>query len=374
MYPSLVLSAALIAPAAPVPKDTIPSTPGPAPRVLALKADASGSVRIAGYTSLKVTVTNTYFMIENNKQVQKQVDQDVVTQQYFNKTLAECNGKFSTAEGTPLTVEEATSRVKNGATLLVSSDGKPIAKTWLRAAASDTVVMVADDFAHMQPQWGGVPLPTTPAPRLTMLGTNEAGKVMAPCTSAPLNANGAYYDDVIFEGRAQQFRGRVRNIDYGYYNQQPVDVKVVLKPLADVKFEAYDLNGKMISRNEVLKRLAAGGMVIVAGDNRMPDDNYLKGFREDVIVLVGPDLVIPVTPIDQTTKKKDQPAKDQPEKEQKAEPIPPPLPAVQPVQPLIKPAVRVGVVKGVVLPAAPAAEKPAPKEEAKPAEKPAEKK
>ena len=48
MYPSLVLSAALVAPAAPVPRDTAPNTSGPAPRVIALKADATGTVRIVG--------------------------------------------------------------------------------------------------------------------------------------------------------------------------------------------------------------------------------------------------------------------------------------------------------------------------------------
>jgi hypothetical protein len=304
-------------------------------------------------------------MIENNKQVQKQVEQDVVTQQYFNKTLAEYNGKFSAVDGTPLTVDEATSRVKNGATLLVSADGKPVAKAWLRAAASDTVVMVADDFTHVQPQWGSAPMPNTPSPRLTMLGTNENGKVMAPCTSAPINPNGVYYDDVMWEGRAQ-FRGRVRNFDGAYYNQAPADAKVVLKPLADVKFDAYDLNGKLIPQSEVLKRLAVGGMVIVAGDSRMPDDTYLKGFREDVIVLVGPELVIPVAPVDQT-KKKEQKDKEQPAND-KVQPVAPPVP-ILPAGPAIQiqPAVirPVAIKGGAVRPVAPApAEKPA-KEEVK---------
>src|SRR4051812_18699207 len=152
MYPSLVLSAALVAPAAPVPRDTAPNTTGPAPRVIALKADATGTVRVIGTIPTKITVTNTHIVIENvvengkqvQKQVQKQVEQDVVTSQYFNKTLSEFNGKFTTADGTALTPEEATARVKNGAALLASSDGKPIAKSWLRAVDSDTVVMVAD--------------------------------------------------------------------------------------------------------------------------------------------------------------------------------------------------------------------------------------
>ena len=77
MSPTLVLSAALIAPAAPIPRDTVPSTPGPAPRVLALKADAGGAVRIIGTIPTKVTVTNTYFTVE-----QVMVDGKPVTPYY----------------------------------------------------------------------------------------------------------------------------------------------------------------------------------------------------------------------------------------------------------------------------------------------------
>jgi hypothetical protein len=337
MYPSLVLSAALIAPAAPVPRDTAPNTTGPAPRVLALKADSNGAVRVIGTIPTKVTVTNTHFVIEtvveNNqkvqKQVQKQVEQDIVTSQYFNKALADFNGKFTTADGTPLTAEEATSRVKNGATVLASADGKPIAKAWLRAVDPDTVVMVAEGLSHAQPQWGNNPLPTTPAPRLALLGTDESGKVMAPCTSHPLNPNGGVYygDDMVFEGRLggrRAFRGDIYND--GYYPGGNANAKVVLKPLTDVKFDAYDVNGKLVSKSETLKRLAAGGMVLVAGDSRMPDETYLKAFREDVLVLVGTELVLPVAPVDQTKRKET--AKDT----EKAQPAPaaPPLPAVRP--------------------------------------------
>ena len=345
MYPSLVLSAALMTPAAPLPRDTVPSTPGPAPCVLALKADNGGNVRIIGTIPTRVTITNTYFVIENNKQVQKQVEQDIVTSQYFNKTLADCNGKFTTADGKPLTVEEANGRVKKGATVLVSSDGKPIAKAWLRAVAPDTVVMVADGFSHAQPQWGGNRLPTTPAPQLAMLGTNESGKVLAPCTSHPIETtNGVYYNDMMWAGKGGFGGGRmVRSYDYGYYNPQQPNAKVVFKPLADVKFDAYDHTGKLIPRGETLKRLAAGGLVIVAGDNRMPDENYLKGFHKDVIVLVGPELVLPVTPIDKTKKK-----------DQAKQPVKPgQVPAVQPLPALpIRPAIiRGGVQKQIVLPA-----------------------
>ncbi len=375
MYSSLVMSVVLIAPAAPQPRDAAPNITSPAPRVLALKADASGAVRVTGTIPVRVTITQTHFVIENvlvngqqvQQQVQKQVEVDVTTSQYMNKTLAEFNGKFTTADGSPLTVEEATSRVKNGATVLASADGKPIAKPWLRAVGDDTVVMVAEGLSHMQPQSGGGVLPTTPAPRLAMLGTDDTGKVLTACTSHPISAsNGVYYDDMMFEGRG--FRGgRMRGDIYYDYNPQPTNAKVVLKPLADVKFDAYDLTGKLVPRAETMKRLAAGGLVLVAGDNRMPDDTYLKAFREDVLVLVGSELVLPVAPIDQTKKK--EPVKAANPMAVPAAPLVQPLPAAN-----IKPAIA---VKGraVAVPA-PVVEDPkpeAPKAEAPKVEKPAEK-
>lgn len=366
MYPSLVLSAALVAPAAPVPRDTAPNTSGPAPRVIALKADATGTVRIIGTIPTKVTVTNTHFVIETvvengkqvQKQVQKQVEQDVVTSQYFNKTLAEFNGKFTTADGTALTLEEATARVKNGATLLASSDGKPIAKVWLNAVEKDTVVMVSDGLSHAQMQWGGAPMPTTPAPRLAVYGTDANGKVVAQCTSQPINPNnGYYYDEFAFEGRA--FRGRLGGGDV-YYGPQPSTATVVNKPLVEVKFDAYDVSGKLVTRSEVLKRLAAGGMVLVAGDNRLPDETYLKAFKDDVLVLVGPELVLPATPVDQTKKKDGKPVV----------PLAPAAPAIQ-VAPLVRPVIVNPAVKpAAILKAAKAGaeEKKAEEKDAKAAE------
>jgi hypothetical protein len=334
MYSSLVLSAALMAPAAPIPQDSVPNASGPAPRVLALKADAEGAVRVVGTIPTKVTVTNTFFTIEQvvengqtvQRQVQKQVEQDIVTSTYFNKTLGEFNGKFTTAGGDPLTLDEATNRVKNGATVLASADGKPVAKSWLKAVAPDTVVMVADGLSHAQVQWGNGDLPNTPMPALTMLGAGEGGKIQAPCTSAPLDANGGYNDVMMWEGRAGRIGGGRAIRAPIYYGQQPTEGKVVHKNLADLKFDAYDVTGKLIPRSEALKRLAAGGMVLVAGDNRLPDETYLKGFHNDVLVLVGSELVLPVVPVDQTKKKE-------------------PAPAAAPAAPIAKPVLRGGPAK-----------------------------
>lgn len=365
MTPTLLLSAALLAPAAPVPAGAPAGTPGPAPRVFALKADAGGAVRVIATTPTRITVTQTHFVIEQvmvngapqQQQVQKQVEQDVVSSTYINKTLSEFNGKFATAGGLALTTEEAVARVKGGATLLASADGKPVGKQWLAAVSPDTVVMVADAMEKVLQQSGGGILPTTPGPRLALIGTDDAGKPIAQCTDNPMNQNGVvYYDDVAFEGR-MAWRGGRGGIYYG--NQQPYEGKVISKPLTDVPFEAYDRAGKLVPRATALKRLAAGGMVVVAGSNMVPDENYLKAFKEDVLVLVGADLVLPVPPVDQT-KKRDANKKEDPA----VQPQPPVkvLPAIRPAVMPVAPA----VIKRVQI--APAAEAlPAQKVEEKPA-------
>jgi hypothetical protein len=369
MTSTLLLSAALLAPAAPIPASAPSGNPGPAPRVFALKADASGAVRIIATTPTRITVTQTHFVIEQvmvngapqQQQVQKQVEQDVVSSTYLNKALSEFQGKFSTAGGLALTVEEAVARVKGGATLLASADGKPVGKQWLAAVSPDTVVMVAEGLEKAQQQYGGGILPTTPGPRLAMIGTDDAGKPVAQCTDNPLNNNGYVYygDNIIFEGKVRAWGGR-GGIYYG--NQQQYEGKVITKSLADVPFEAYDRAGKLVPRATALKRLVAGGMVVVAGNNMLPDENYLKAFKEDVLVLVGADLVLPVTPIDQT-KKRDPNKKEDP----MAQPQPP-VKLLPGLRPAIQPAIAPAVIKRAQVQIAPAVEAvPAQKEEAKPA-------
>jgi hypothetical protein len=65
------------------------------------------------------------------------------------------------------------------------------------------------------------------------------------------------------------------------------------KLIADLPFEAFDVTGKRVSRTAALERLKAGGLVIIAGDNRFPDPAYLKSFRDDILVIASSELVLP---------------------------------------------------------------------------------
>jgi len=79
----------------------------------------------------------------------------------------------------------------------------------------------------------------------------------------------------------------------GYYSpyQTPASGDAPLKPLKDVPFESYDLNGKSVSHAEAMKRLSAGGYALIAGDSRISDEAFLKQFRGDLLVLISNELI-----------------------------------------------------------------------------------
>ena len=126
MLPSLLVAAAVTAPAAPIPKDTVPNATGPAPRIVAVKADTTGAVWITANVYEKRKVQQQFMVNENGKNVLKQQEVEQMISNYVHKTIADFGGKFTTADGTSLTTEEATRRVKDGATLLITADGKPV--------------------------------------------------------------------------------------------------------------------------------------------------------------------------------------------------------------------------------------------------------
>jgi hypothetical protein len=206
MLPSLLVAVTLTAPGAPVPKDVVPNTTGPAPRIVAAKADASGSVWITAQVYQKQKATQQFFTVENGKQVMKQQEIEQIVPNYIRKTIGDFGGKFGTVDGTPLNAEEATRRVKDGATLLVTSDGKPVDAGWLKAVAGDTIIMTAEGLGEAHFVCGYAPYPSTASPRLAMLGTNDKGEVRVPVNPNMRNSNGVVYDDF---GRGRAIRGRM---------------------------------------------------------------------------------------------------------------------------------------------------------------------
>ncbi|MBA4062206.1 MAG: hypothetical protein C0501_00600 [Isosphaera sp.] len=299
MVPSLLAAAALTAPAAPVPKDTVPNPAGPAPRVAGVKAEADGVVWVTAQVYEKRKVQQQMIVVENNQRVQKVQEVEQTVPVYVRKTLADFGGKFATAGGSPLTPEDAVRRVRDGATLLVTADGKPVSPGWLKAVDPSAVVMTADGLGHAHFSYGGPPYPTTPAPRLAMLGTDDKGVVRLPVNPNPTNPYGqVYYGDDGGFGGGRIIRGGGRVIIEGDVAYAPAPAAAPAaadgkKALTDLSFTAYEVNGKMLSKAAALDRLKAGGLVLIAGDSRFPDAQYLTAFRDDLVVIASPELVFP---------------------------------------------------------------------------------
>jgi hypothetical protein len=300
MISSLLLAASITAPGAPIPKDSQPNPSGPAPRILAVKASEDGGITIIATVYEKRKIQQQFFVVENGKQVLKQQETEIMTQTYIQKGFSDFGSKFTMADGSSLTSEQAIKKVKDGATILITADGKPIDPGWLKVVGTDTVVMVTGELAQAHFQYGHSALPSTPNPRLVLLGTDEKGNVRIPVN--PNGANnqfdeyGNFQNGRVFRGgpggRVVMANGMPVVADGSDTTTKPAgqDGK---KTLEDICFDAYDLKGKLIPKADALKRLRAGGLVLFAGDNRFPDSEYLKAFREDMMVLVSAEFIFP---------------------------------------------------------------------------------
>jgi hypothetical protein len=308
MLASLVLGAATLSPAAPVPRDTVPPPAGPAPKVAVLRADAGGALALTGVIdeTRKEPVKTT--AVENGQVTAAETVRRVGRTTTVRKTLAELAGELSTAGGVRLTPEEAARRVQDGSAVLVSADGKPVAPGWLRAADPDAVVITSPSFAHADFQApnravsrrmradADVPQgPATPEPRLVLLAADPDGRVtLAVYPTSPAGGTGSSRFVV-------QQNGGVNNP--GVVQLQVVAEVTVTgpeakpatekKPLDEVAFNAYTADGALLPRADALARLKAGGLVLVAGDNRLPDQAYRKLFHRDLVVLASAELSQP---------------------------------------------------------------------------------
>jgi hypothetical protein len=356
MLPSLLVAAAVVAPAAPIPKDALPNPTGPAPRIFAVKPDANGTIWLTGQVFEKRKQRVNVAVVANGQQVPKLQEREVLTSNYIRRTLGDFGAKFTTVEGQPLTAEEATRRVKSGAVVLISADGKPIDRTWLKAVTDQAVVMLTEGLGTIYFQYGNNPLPQTPDPRLVLLCPTEQGTVRLPVNANAVKGSGPVFIDEVGNGRVIRGKVAIQNIDVAALPAEAAPSKPAeadgKKAIEDIKFDAYDVKGNLIPRSEALKRLRAGGLVLIAGDNRLPDAEYLKAFRDDLLVLVSAELTFPAgtpNPFDPPVKAAAAPgpAKPQPPVAQPAPPIAKPLPQILPAVP-VKPAViKPGVIQAV---------------------------
>jgi hypothetical protein len=192
------------------------------------------------------------------------------------------------------------------------------------------------------------PVPTGATPRLMELKSNADGKIMVTVTrtemvkvpvaqGAAINPNGGAPPAVLEK-------------------EVPVTKQMVVE-LGEVKDLAVTTaDGKKLEKEDALKKLSGGTIVVVSGDGKPVSPAFLKVFKDDTLVLASPELVAPQFPAF-------------PGRGPGLQPLP--LPAnpggiqVLPIQPGGVIQIQPGVIQ--VAPAVPVPPKPAPVE--KPSEK-----
>jgi hypothetical protein len=296
MLASLVLGAAILSPAAPVPRDTVPPPAGPAPVVAVLRADPAGQVLVTGVILETRTVTHKATVVENGQVVTRDVTRPLTHTTSVRKPLEELAGGLATAGGTRLTPEDVAARVKDGASVLVSADGKPVDPAWLRAVDPETVVITAPSLANVRFAAAAPPAPKTPEPRLVLLAAGPDGQVKLAVYpnpgNGPVTASGRVFvqGNVVVNGPGAV---QLQVVEDGTPAPAALPAVGAKKPLDEVAFDAYTADGTLVSRADALARLRAGGLALVAADNRLPDPVYLRPFRRDLLVLVSPELTPP---------------------------------------------------------------------------------
>ena len=124
--------------------------------------------------------------------------------------------------------------------------------------------------------------PTGPAPRVVYLKPDGDGKTRLAVNRPQANAAGVGFIQVQINGAGAQ-RIVVQN----------GNTETRLEPGELKELKVTMVGGKEVDRDEALRRLATPGYVIVSADGKAVSPGYLKLFRNDVLVLVSPDLVAP---------------------------------------------------------------------------------
>jgi len=146
MFATLTLTAALLAPSAPIPKNT--SVSGPAPRVMDLKPGADGKIvfTVNRIEKQKIAVAQGNAILPGGAApavLEREVN--VTTQAVV--TLADLKDLVvTTAGGKTVDAKEAVKQLENGGIVVISADGKPVDAGFLKIFKDDTLVIASPDL------------------------------------------------------------------------------------------------------------------------------------------------------------------------------------------------------------------------------------
>lgn len=161
------------------------------------------------------------------------------------------------------------------------------------------------------------PVPSGPAPRVLELKPGADGKLTVTVTRTE-----AQKTTVTVVGPNGLATTEEREV--------PVS-KVVVVELADVKeLKVTTADGKKVDVADAVKQLKGGAVVVVSADGKPVSPNFLKAFKDDVLVLAATELATPaspVTPVRPPIRPLPVPVQIQVAPAVPAVPVPPPAPA-----------------------------------------------
>jgi hypothetical protein len=149
MFTSFVLTMAL---AAPVPAPPAPVASGTLPRLMELKADASGKVIVTVVrTEMQKVQVGVGAAIGPNGGAAPPavITREIPVQKIAQVELGEVKDLVvTTADGKKVDVADAVAKVKAGATVVISADGKPVSPNHLKLFKDDVLVFASPELAN----------------------------------------------------------------------------------------------------------------------------------------------------------------------------------------------------------------------------------
>ena len=143
MFAQFALTLAMIAPSAPIPKDVSPK--GPPPLVAELKANEDGKVlvMIRREVKSKVAVTGRVNPANPNDIETR----EVTSLRMMQVDLSEVKDLVvTTAAGKAVDTKDALSKIKEGAVVVLTTNGQKVDPNFLRVFKDDTLVLVSPEF------------------------------------------------------------------------------------------------------------------------------------------------------------------------------------------------------------------------------------
>jgi hypothetical protein len=176
MLTTFTLLAAMVA--APVPKDAAPA--GPAPRLLELKAEQDGKIRVQVLRQVKQTVTVNTMVNKNGQNVVEPQQREVVSNVMTRVELSEVKDlTIWSADGKEADKPMALKKLAEGAIVVISADGKKVDPKFMKLFRDDVLVLASPELMERA-------VPATSTVRPLPLGVNvQAVQPVMPIAPVP---------------------------------------------------------------------------------------------------------------------------------------------------------------------------------------------